>query len=289
LTACLSSIEDAQNLSLAAEKLGRTARAQLKINTGMGRLGVEADVAVETATQIQALSKVELTGAFTHFASAGERDTGFVHTQYGRFQPLVQLISRATNLPPQLFHCANSAALLRFPSMRLSCVRPGTILYGQFPSPLAAEAAQGQHFTLRDGFSVKARIVAIKDLKIGQSVGYGPEWKATRPARIATIAVGYADGLTLEPHARTASWGEVRRSMQNTAKRAAQWYGVRGDDASRTVKINGEVAPIIGRIAMQQCSIDITHLPHVQIGDAVSVWMRRLTAGAHLPRVYVEE
>ncbi len=116
---------------------------QLKINTGMGRLGVEADIAVETAKQIQALPNLELTGAFTHFASAAERDPTLMHRQYALFQPLIQQISYAAKLPVQNFHCANSAAILRFPSMRLSCVRPGTILYGQFPSQMAAES--GRH------------------------------------------------------------------------------------------------------------------------------------------------
>lgn len=289
LTACISDLQGAQNLSHAATRQNRTASVQLKINTGMGRLGVEPESAIETAKQIQALPNLKLTGAYTHFASASERDTGLVLAQYGRFQPLVQQISRATGLNPKDFHCANSAALLRFPSMRLSCVRPGTILYGQFPSPMAGEAAQDQGLKLREGFEVKARIIAIKNLRRGQTLGYGPEWKATRPSRIATLAVGYADGLTMEPHARTASYAEVKRAAQVAAKRAAQWYGVRADDASRKVRLNGQNATIIGRIAMQQCSIDITHLPDAQTGDIATVWMRRLSAGAHLPRVYVED
>ena len=289
VTSCVNTIEDAERLSEAAGKLKQTAFVQLKINTGMGRLGVEADVSVETARQIQALSGLELTGAWTHFASAAERDPNLMHRQYALFQPLVQQLAYATKLPVQSFHCANSAALLRFPSMRLSCVRPGTILYGQFPSPMAAEAGQTQSLELRDGFSVKARIVALKNIKRGQTVGYGPEWKAARPSRIATIAIGYYDGLSLEPNTRTASYAETKRAVQVATKRALQWYGARGDDAFRTVRLHGEKAPIIGRIAMQQCSIDITHIPQAQIGDAVTLTMRRLCAASHLPRIYVED
>lgn len=286
---CVNTIEDAERLSEAATKLKKTALVQLKINTGMGRLGVEADIAVETAKQIQALPGLELTGAFTHFASAAERDPNLMHRQYALFQPLIQQISFATKLPVQNFHCANSATILRFPSMRLSCVRPGTILYGQFPSQMAAEAGQTQHFTLRDGFSVKARIIALKNLKRGQSVGYGPEWKATRPSRIATVAIGYYDGLSLEPNTRTASYAETKRATQIATKRALQWYGVKGEESFRQVRLHGEKASIIGRIAMQQCSIDVTHLPQAQIGDAVTLSMRRLCASPLLPRVYVED
>lgn len=289
LTACVNAIEDAEELSEAAARVGKTAQVQLKINTGMGRLGIESDAALETSKQVKALPGIEITGAFTHFASAAERDPGLMHRQYAQFQPLVQLISRATGVPPQNFHCANSAALLRFPSMRLSCVRPGTLLYGQFPSTMSAEAGHEQHLELRDGFSVKARIVAIKNLRRGQTLGYGPEWKATRPARIATLAIGYYDGLSLEPNARTASYTEVKRAAQMTTKRALQWYGVRKDDAFRTVRLHGETAPIIGRIAMQQCSIDISHIEAAKVGDPVTVTVRRLCAGTHLPRVYVED
>ena len=289
VTSCVNTIEDAERLSEAATKLKKNAPVQLKINTGMGRLGVEADIAVETAKQIQALPNLELTGAFTHFASAAERDPTLMHRQYALFQPLIQQISYAAKLPVQNFHCANSAAILRFPSMRLSCVRPGTILYGQFPSQMAAESAVTQHLTLRDGFSVKARIIALKNIKRGQTVGYGPEWKATRASRIATIAIGYYDGLSLEPNTRTASYAETKRATQIATKRALQWYGVKGEESFRTVRLHGEKALIIGRIAMQQCSIDVTHIPQAQIGDAVSLTMRRLCASPLLPRVYVED
>ena len=289
VTACINTIEDAERLSEAAVKQKKTALVQLKINTGMGRLGVEADISVETSKQILALPNLQLTGAWTHFASAAERDPNLMHRQYALFQPLIQQISYATKLPVQNFHCANSAAILRFPSMRLSCVRPGTLLYGQFPSQMAAEAALTQHLTLRDGFCVKARIVALKNIKRGQTVGYGPEWKATRPSRIATLAIGYYDGLSLEPHTRTASYAETKRATQVATKRALQWYGVKGEESFRTVRLHGEKASIIGRIAMQQCSIDVTHLPQAQIGDAVTISMRRLCASPLLPRLYVED
>ncbi len=289
VTSCVNTIEDAERLSEAATKLKKTALVQLKINTGMGRLGVEADNAVETAKQMRALPGLKLTGVWTHFASAAERDPSLMHRQYALFQPLIQQISYVTKLSVQKFHCANSAAILRFPSMRLSCVRPGTLLYGQFPSQMAAEAALTQHLTLRDGFCVKARIIALKNIKRGQSVGYGPEWKATRPSRIATIAIGYYDGLSLEPHTRTPSYAETKRAAQLATKRALQWYGVKGEEAFRTVHLHGEKASIIGRIAMQQCSIDVTHLPQAQIGDPVTLSMRRLCASPLLPRLYIED
>jgi alanine racemase len=290
LTATVTGLEDAQRLSDAAAKRGVTARAHLKINTGMGRLGVEHDIAAETAGRIAALPHFALEAAFTHFAFAAERDPSDTHLQFSKFQPLIHWINRSAGVPPQNFHCANSAAILRFPSMRLSTVRPGTILYGQFPSAMAAESAQTQRVELREGFQAKARVLSVREAQRGQTVGYGGEWKASRPSRIATLAVGYADGLSQEPNTRQLDAGkEFRASLKQTARRAAQLTRIKGADATRTVKIRGERASIIGRIAMQQCSIDVTDIEGVQVGDEVEVWMRRTSAGAHLPRVYKDE
>ncbi|HEX8237302.1 MAG TPA: alanine racemase [Abditibacteriaceae bacterium] len=279
LTACLSGYEDAERLSQAAAKRNVTARAHLKINTGMGRLGVEPDEAIEIATRIAQLPHLSLDAAFTHFAFAAEPDPQKTHLQFARFAPLVQRIANATGIKPTAFHCANSAATLRFPSMRLSCIRPGTILYGQYPSAMAKESAEQQHLELRDGFAVKARVLTIRDIQQGQSVGYGGEWKAAKPTRIATIAIGWADGLTMEPNPRTPQpKAEIQKALRALLKRSA---------STRTVAIRDERAPIVGRIAMQQCSIDISHIEGIQIGDAATVAMRRTSAGAHLPRVYV--
>lgn len=288
LTACLSCFEDAERLSEAAARRGVTARAHLKINTGMGRLGVEPEEAVETAKRIAALPGLSLEAAFTHFAHAAEPDPSETHRQFARFQPLIHYMSRAAGIKPTQFHCANSAALLRFPSMRLSCVRPGTILYGQYPSEMAKEAAEQQRLQLREGFAVKARVLAIQNLQRGQGVGYGSEWRAPRASRIATIAVGYADGLTQEPQPRQMPPAQaIKGTLRQAAKQTAQWTGLKPGDAPRLALVRGERAPIVGRIAMQQCSVDITHIEGVTLGDPVTVSMRRTSAGAHLPRLYV--
>jgi alanine racemase len=282
LTACISQREDAEWLSAEAVRQNKTARAQLNVNTGMGRLGVEPPEAVALAALVQEQPNVELEAAFTHFANAAGPvgESGAVQAQFAQFQSLIAPIARAADIDEKRFHCANSAALLRFPAMRLSRVRPGTILYGQYPSPACAAAGQTAGLALREAFAVKARVIALKELQAGQRVGYGGEWQAKQPARIATIAVGYADGLSMEPHARPET---PRAILTRAARQALKARPGKG----RTVQVRGQAAPIIGRIAMQQCSIDVTHLPEVALGDEVTVPMRRLAAGAHLPRVTV--
>ena len=282
LTACVGCLADAQHLSAAARAKGRAARLHLKINTGMGRLGVEPEEARAVAEQIAALPGVALEAAFTHFATASEDDKAAAEKQLAAF---LAVRAELRETVPQ-FHCANSAALLRFPAARLDFVRPGTMLYGQFPSAAAAVAGKQQNVALADTWKVKARVVAVRDVKPGQSVGYGGEWRAAKPSRIATVAIGFADGLSQQPETReSGAWG----TLQNTAKSLAR----RGrGPIFRTVSFpspQGRLrAPIIGRIAMQSCSVDVTGLP-VAVGDALEVFLRRTSAGSHLPRVYTDE
>jgi alanine racemase len=289
LTACISSYDDAERLSLAAQKQGRVARAHLKVDTGMNRFGVAAEDAVETARRISSLPGLQIEAAFTHFAFAGGsvKDTPKVHAQFALFQPLVRQISHAINISPTGFHCANSAAIVRFPSMRLSCVRAGTILYGQIPSALTAESATQQRLKLANTFQAKARVLAVKSVRAGQTVGYGGEWKAPRTSRIAIIGIGFADGFAQEPQTRQeAPLAAVQKSARTLAREAARGFGLVGEAAARTVTIREKRAPIVGRIAMQTSAVDVTEIEATRPGDEVLVSLRRTSAGAHLLRKY---
>lgn len=289
LTACISCFEDAERLSQAAASQNKTARAQLKVDTGMGRFGVQPEEAVEVARKIVALPNLQLEAAWTHFAFAAGvvRDTPKVHQQFSFFQPLVRQISHAAGIRPHGFHCANSAALLRFPSMRLSCARAGTILYGQMPSALASESASQLHLKLENTFQAKARVLSLKTIRPGQSVGYGGEWSPSRPSKIATIGIGFADGFSQEPQTRRdAPAVALTKTARQAALQVAQMTGLKGEGAARTAQIRNQKAPIVGRIAMQSCAVDVTKIEGVEVGDEVLVSLRRTSAGAHLPRVY---
>ncbi len=276
-TCCVNCMDDAKRLSKAALMQQKTARVQLKIDTGMNRLGVEAQDAARIATEIQALPNLALDAAWTHFAFASESDTSSTRSAFAQFQNAARETEAATNVTN--FHCANSAATLRFPEMRLSSIRPGTILYGQFSSDEAKVAAQENGVTLRDGFKVCARVIAIRNVKAGETVGYGGEWRAKQATRIATLGIGWADGLTLAPDARTPN---AKRTIQNALKSILR-------PPQRFVTWQNQRAPILGRIAMQQTSVDVSHLPQIAVGDVVNVSMRRLSANSLLPRVYVDD
>jgi alanine racemase len=119
-------------------------------------------------------------------------------------------------------------------------------------------------------------------------VGYGGEWTAPRVSKIATIGVGFADGFALEPQTRSeAPPVALKKTARQAALEVARMAKIKGAPAARTVTIRGRSAPIVGRIAMQSCAIDVTKIEGVQPGDEVLLAMRRTSAGAHLPRVYV--
>jgi alanine racemase len=274
LTASIASFAEAEALNDVAAKFGKTTKTHIKINTGMNRFGAKPESVAEIAGRSRKLSHLELEGAFTHFANATAKDESLTAAQYEEFQ------NATHGLKGVQFHVANSAALLRFPDMRLDAVRPGTLLYGQFPTPELGKSAGIQ---LRDPFAAKARVVAIQKIAKGAKFGYGSEWTAPVDSKLAILAVGFADGLAMEPNARVQSPLEAIKAGIERAARLQK-----NPNAGRLVTLRDQKAPIVGRIAMQTCAVDITKTEGVTLGDEVIVPMRRLAAGQNLARVYVD-
>ncbi len=259
-----------RGLAQAARAQNKHARVHLKVDTGMGRLGVLADAALPLARQVDADPDVMFAGIYTHFARALERDDTYARRQFAMFE---QVTARLHNegIACGLRHCANSAALVRFPEMRLDAVRPGTILYGQYPSEAVPRALQ-----LQDTWTLQARIVAVRDLPRGASLGYGGEFVTQRASRIAVLPIGYADGFAVAPLSAQSGWRGLKSVLR----------GLRG--SGMTVTVRGRRVPVVGRIAMQICTVDVSDVPGVQVGDVVSLPARRIAASARLPRLYTD-
>jgi alanine racemase len=213
----------------AAERLGLTARVHLKVDTGMGRIGVRT--LEERDAVLQALRDcphVSLTGAFTHFSDADGDEDGDQYTRE-QFQRFLQL---TRDLPAGVIrHCANSAALDKFPEMALDMVRAGISLYGYPPVPSRAE--------LRMCMTWLAKVSHVKTVEPGACVSYGRTFRADRPMVLATVTCGYADG-----YHRAAS-GQAQ------------------------VLIRGRRLPVVGRICMDQMVVDATSLPDVRPEEPV--------------------
>ena len=265
LTVCDS--DGVAAIAEAAQRMGLVASVQLKVDTGMGRLGVLPAEAPALARQIAANPSLRFAGIYTHFARALEKNDAAVRRQFAVFQKALTDLERA-GVDPGLRHCANSAAAVRFPEMRLDAVRLGTILYGQYPS-----AAVPRTLKLRDTWRMQARLVSVRDVPAGSAIGYGGEFRTRRLSRLAVLPVGYADGFTTAP----ASAAQGVRGLKSWLR-----------PAPLTVTVRGSRAPVVGRVAMQTCIIDVTDVPGVAAGDIVTVPMRRLMASARLPRLYIE-
>jgi len=223
----------------AAGKIPADARlgVHLKLDTGMNRLGFDTADAAAAAAEIAgvyALPHLDVRGMFTHFACADEdRGGGMSAVQYGRFRAVADQLARRGLRPPML-HCCNSAASLTMPAAYEDGVRAGVILYGMMPDGVPSP-------DFRPVMTLKTRIAHIHTLRAGESVSYGATFTAERDMRIATLPIGYADGF-------------VRRYTGSSA-----------------VLPDGRRAPIIGRICMDQCMIDLG-ASEVQPGDAVTLF-----------------
>jgi alanine racemase len=222
----------ARALADAANGLEREAIVHVKVDTGMGRLGLAPNQVGAFLTQLSELPRLRVAGLYTHFATADSADESFARVQLDRFEQLLEEITAAGMRPP-LIHAANSAALLRFPAARFDMVRPGIACYGLRPSaetPLPAD--------FRPALTFYSEVAQVKELPAATPLSYGRAFVTQQPARIATIPVGYADGL----------------------RRSPPW---------REVLVHGRRAPVVGRITMDYALIDVTEIAEVKRGDPV--------------------
>ncbi|MBQ4120725.1 MAG: alanine racemase [Clostridia bacterium] len=279
ISQCVFSPDYARSLANAARLAGVSVKAHIKVDTGMGRLGFalrrEEDLPLCRDAIGTSLTDTALVaeGIFTHFASADEGDAGeeFTKEQLSLFIRLTEQL-QDKGISFAIRHAANSAATLCYPEASLDMVRAGLVLYGIAPSSCVA----GNR--LMPALEVKTVISHIKTLSQGESVSYGRSFVADKAMRVATLPIGYADGL----------W------------RAAGSVGHR-------VWVCGRFVPIIGRICMDQCMIDVSDIPDAKEGDTVTVYGgagERVASlaeklgtipyeilcaiGERIPRVYIE-
>ncbi|MDU5612285.1 MAG: alanine racemase, partial [Slackia sp.] len=180
-----------------ADAHGMRAPYHLALNTGMNRIGVRHDEAVEFARQISFHRALDQVGTFTHFATADCAETLDFNLQFRRFADAIEGM-RVAGIDPGIVHCANSAALLRYPETHMDMVRMGISLYGFHPCPETRGAA-----VLKPAMSVHARITAVNAPQLSEGVGYGLHYRSTGSVRICTVPVGYADGFARALSGRT--------------------------------------------------------------------------------------
>jgi alanine racemase len=232
LDQCVVDPAQAEALDRAARARGRVLALHLKVDTGMGRVGIRPREVRAAGEKIRALSSVRLVGLMTHFAEAEAEDPTFARVQLGRFAEAARALAAAGIAAP-IRHAANSAGLLLLPEARLDLVRPGIMLYGCHPRGRKGPSEP----SLRPALRFRTTISQIRDVARGESVSYGRTFVAPRDLRVATLPAGYADG--------------VGRLLSNRGY----------------VLIRGRRAPIVGRVCMDMTMVDATDLPEASVGD----------------------
>ena len=236
ITQTLFSEEYALQLAQEAARAGCTVDCHVKIDTGMSRLGFEAENpgTVPLIEQLAAESRLHLTGIFTHFAVADE-DTEvsreFTERQFTLFMQVCNRL-QAAGVNVGLRHCCNSAGTLLHPDYHLDMCRIGLSQYGLDPDPCMKDLLQ-----IRPAMSLYTVVSMVKEIPAGATVSYGRQYTAPSPRRIATVAIGYADGYP--------------RALSNRAE----------------MLLHGKRAPVVGRVCMDQLMLDVTDIPEARMGD----------------------
>lgn len=260
LTQTFWSYQTARLLSDAAQSMNQKIKAHLKVDTGMGRLGVVpcdlcrtpespyiSDHAVKEVELIKRLPGIDLEGIYTHFATADAADKTLALRQFDIFNQFLGHLKKQ-GIEFKTRHAANSAAIIDMPETHLDMVRAGISVYGYYPSG----SVYSNKIDILPAMTLKSRIIHLKEVNSGFAVSYGATEKTFRPTVIATVSIGYADGY--------------RRLLSSKGK----------------MLVCNRLAPVIGRICMDQTMLDVGEIPDVAMGDEVVVFgpHEKLSIGA---------
>jgi alanine racemase len=225
-------------LSREAERRKRKVKVHLKVDTGMGRLGVPLSLWPDFLKEVKRFPKIEIEGILSHF-SMTDVEKGYTQNQWRGFQRAVA-IAQEMGISYQYLHMASSATLTAFPAYSVKLVRPGIMLYGSYPSPTFQAL-----IPLKPVMTLKTRIHFLKPVPAGTKISYGGTFTTKRESLIATLPIGYADGYS--------------RHLSNHGE----------------VLIHGKRAPVVGKVCMDFIMVDVTDIPHVSVGDEVVLMGRQ--------------
>lgn len=240
----------ARALSAEAVRQGKRVKVHIKIDSGMGRIGIEPERAAHLIREIGRMEGIEVQGLYTHFSMAEDPESDYTDMQLARFKKLIEELKREKT-DVRILHAANSAAAVMRPDARFDLVRPGILLYGLSPSPKIKDEVKD----FRPVMSVKSTIVELKTLPTGSKISYGGTHVTKRASRIATLPAGYADGFS--------------RRLSNLGH----------------VLVGGCRAPIVGSVCMDFMMADVSDVTNVKVGDEVVLIGRQGAEEIHVDEI----
>lgn len=277
ITPNVFSYDFAKAISYMAEKKEKVTKIHIKLDTGMSRIGYVVsdnnDEIIDEIVKISKLPYIEIEGIFSHFSTSDEYDDSYTRLQFKRFMSVTNALKeRGVDIP--IKHICNSAGIMMYPEMHLDMVRPGIILYGMYPS----DEVDKTRLDLIPAMSLKSKITYVKEVESGRGVSYGKEYITDKTTKIATVPIGYADGY-----------------LRKAAKHGK-------------MIVNGVKVPIIGRICMDQCMIDVSDVHNIERGDEAIIfgregitiddlasWLETINyevscvIGKRIPRIYTKD
>lgn len=239
LTPVVFNIENAKKLNSYFESKDIIVKVHLKIDTGMGRVGVTEDNFLEFFDVISECKNLEVEGLMSHFAESELEDKTFTKEQLEKFNSAVSLLKKA-GIEPKYLHHSNSAATVGFKDSEFNMVRPGIMLYGAYPQGEGVEDYSKQ-INLKPSMTLKTKILDLKKLKTGETVSYGRTFTCKKDSTIALLPIGYGDGL--------------KRGLSNIGN----------------VLVGGVKCPIAGRVCMDLTMVDVSEVPETKVGDEVII------------------
>ena len=234
-------VADVQSASVAsaiAGELNKNALVHIKLDTGMGRIGFPCnEKSLWEIKDISQMDNIDIQGVFSHMSKADEKDKTYADMQFEKFMNMCDSLEKAGIRIP-IKHIANSASIATLPHTHLDMVRSGIVTYGLNPS----EDVNENHISLKPAMTLKSRITHVKIMEEDGAISYGGHYIAKKGQKIATVAIGYADGFS--------------RVLSGKTK----------------VIVNGHFAPVVGNICMDQCMIDASYIENIKIGDEVIIF-----------------
>jgi len=253
LTQTVYSYETSRALSEALSAYGKKIKVHIKVDTGMGRLGLLRGIKDNSVSEVESISRLpmlELEGIYTHFATADKSDRSYAGKQFEIFMDFLNQL-RIAGLEIPVTHAANSAAIINMPETHLDMVRAGISIYGLYTS----EEVDRSIIKLKPAMALKTKIIHLKEVPAGFKISYGTTYETEKPTTIATVSIGYADGLN--------------RLLSSKGR----------------MLVCGHSAQIVGRICMDLTMLDVGNIPEIAIGEEVVVFGRQGNASISVDEI----